>query len=35
MQYVICQFGNICTIEAEGMCPECVEHFELFDDYRE
>jgi hypothetical protein len=28
--WIICTFGNVCTIEAGGMCPECVAHFDLF-----
>lgn len=39
LTFFICRFGNYCTVERDGWCPECVTHFEemqkYIDGYRE
>lgn len=35
MTYVICRYGNLCTVEFEGWCSECVDYYSLFPDYGE
>jgi hypothetical protein len=31
--WITCKYGNLCTIEPEGWCPECVTYFEEMQEY--
>lgn len=29
LTYVICRYGNLCTVEFDGWCSECVQFYEV------